>query len=92
MSEEYDYLENSIYKCFLACDAVSDEVLLRYHYRCNPKIIGFNNRKYYNNKLEIASQGGSERPLVYLNVPEDVTYDNMLFECCTILRRLNVVD
>lgn len=75
VSEEYDYLENSIYKCFLACDAVSDEVLLRYHYRCDPKIIGFNNKKYYNNKLEIASQGQSDRPLVYLNVPEDVTHD-----------------
>lgn len=75
VSEEYDYLENSIYKCFLACDAVSDEVLLRYHYRCDPKIIGFNNKKYYNNKLEIASQGQSDRPLVYLNVPEDTTHD-----------------
>lgn len=44
VSEEYDYLENSIYKCFLACDAVSDEVLLRYHYRCDPKIIGLTTR------------------------------------------------
>ena len=56
VTEEYDYIENSIYKCFLACDAVSDETLLSYHYRCSPRIIEFNNRKYYNHKLHIASQ------------------------------------
>ena len=48
VSDEYDYRENSIYKTYLACDAVSDEVLLRNHYRCNKEIIGFNNKKYYN--------------------------------------------
>ena len=42
VTEEYDYIENSIYKCFLACDAVSDETLLSYHYRCSPRIIEFN--------------------------------------------------
>lgn len=46
ISEEYDYRKNSIYKTYLACDAVSDEILLKKHYRCNKKIIGFNNRKY----------------------------------------------
>lgn len=75
VSEEYDYIHNSIYKCFLACDAVSDEVLLRYHYRCDPKIIGFNNKKYYNGKLEIAGKSENPRPLVYLNVPENTTHD-----------------
>ena len=45
VTDEYDYIQNSIYKCFLACDAVSDEVLLSYHYRCHKKIIDFNNRK-----------------------------------------------
>lgn len=44
VSDEYDYRENSIYKTYLACDAVSDEVLLRNHYRCNKEIIGFNNK------------------------------------------------
>ena len=73
VSEEYDYIRNSIYKCFLACDAVSDEVLLRYHYRCDPKIIGFNNKKYYNRRLKVASEGGSPHPLVYVNVPENTS-------------------
>lgn len=44
VAEEYDYRKNSIYKTYLACDAVSDEVLLRSHYRCNREIIGFNNK------------------------------------------------
>lgn len=62
VTEEYDYIENSIYKCFLACDAVSDETLLSYHYRCSPRIIEFNNRKYYNHKLHIASQEHNPEP------------------------------
>ncbi len=73
VSEEYDYIRNSIYKCFLACDAVSDEVLLRYHYRCDPKIIGFNNKKYYNRRLKVASESSSPHPLVYVNVPENTS-------------------
>lgn len=30
VADEYDYRKNSIYKTFLACDAVSDEVLLHH--------------------------------------------------------------
>ena len=73
VTDEYDYIQNSIYKCFLACDAVSDEVLLSYHYRCHKKIIDFNNRKYYNHRLHIASRVESEKPLVYVEVKNDTT-------------------
>ena len=31
ISDEYDYRKNSIYKTYLSCDSVSDEVLLRRH-------------------------------------------------------------
>ncbi|MCM1057982.1 MAG: AAA domain-containing protein [Firmicutes bacterium] len=75
VAEEYDYRANSIYKTFLACDAVSDEVLLHNHYRCNRKIIEFNNRKYYNSKLNICSHSNEPAPLVHMNVksnPGDV--------------------
>lgn len=68
MAEEYDYRKNSIYKTFLACDAVSDEVLLHNHYRCNRKIIEFNNQKYYNSKLNICSGSTERQPLVYMDV------------------------
>ncbi len=71
VADEYDYRKNSIYKTFLACDAVSDEVLLRSHYRCNRKIIEFNNRKYYNSRLNICSDSTEQHPLVYLEVKSD---------------------
>jgi len=68
ISNEYDYISNSIYKTYLACDAVSDEILLSYHYRCHRKIIEFNNKKYYNGKLNIKSSSVCEQPLVYMDM------------------------
>lgn len=68
ISDEYDYCDNSIYKTYLACDSVSDEVLLRNHYRCNKRIIDFNNRKYYNGKLSVLSKSAEKQPLVYVDV------------------------
>ena len=69
VSEEYDYCRNSIYKTFLTCDAVSDEILLHNHYRCHPAIIGFNNQKYYNSQLHVLSQSREENPLIYADMP-----------------------
>lgn len=71
--EEYDYRKNSLYKSFLACDSVSDEVLLRYHYRCNRKIISFNNQKYYNSRLLIRTESEQPQPLIYINVEDGRT-------------------
>ena len=70
VAPEYDYIENSVYKTFLACDPVSDEVLLHHHYRCHPKIIGFNNKKYYNGKLVVESKVESDIPLTFVDVKE----------------------
>ncbi|MCB6993064.1 AAA domain-containing protein [bacterium 210820-DFI.6.37] len=71
VGQEYDYIENSIYKTYLACDSVSDEILLSYHYRCHEKIIGFNNKKYYNNKLKIHSSAWQKDPLLYVDLEEN---------------------
>lgn len=71
VADEYDYRKNSVYKTFLACDSVSDEVLLRNHYRCNDKIIGFNNKKYYNSKLKICSCSTETQPLVYFDIKNE---------------------
>ncbi len=68
VSESYDYIANSIYKTFLACDAVCSEILLSHHYRCHKKIIEFNNKKYYNNKLVIDSKNASDTPLVFTDM------------------------
>ena len=73
VANEYDYINNSIYKTFLACDAVSDEILLSYHYRCHEKIIEFNNKKYYNGKLNIKSSVSSKKPLVFIDVEDNNT-------------------
>lgn len=73
ITEEYDYRKNSIYKTFLACDSVSDEVLLHHHYRCHEKIIEFNNKKYYHSKLNICSECKEEEPLLYLEVKNEKT-------------------
>lgn len=73
VSDEYDYRKNSIYKTYLACDAVSDEILLHYHYRCNKMIIDFNNKKYYNSKLKIKTDSKEKRPLIYVDVQNSVS-------------------
>ncbi len=71
VSEDYDYRKNSIYKTYLACDAVSDEILLHNHYRCHKQIIEFNNKKYYNSKLQIMTQSKETNPLIYVDVQSD---------------------
>ena len=71
VSDEYDYRRNSIYKTYLACDAVSDEILLHHHYRCNKEIIEFNNKKYYNSRLSVRSTSSEQTPLVYVDVKND---------------------
>lgn len=73
VQKEYDYRRNSIYKVYLACDAVSDEILLHYHYRCHKKIVQFNNKKYYNNMLKIKTENSEKEPLVFVNVEDRPT-------------------
>lgn len=71
VADEYDYRKNSVYKTFLACDAVSDETLLHNHYRCHRSIIEFNNKKYYNSRLHILSESRSDTPLIYVDMEDD---------------------
>ena len=73
VSDEYDYRKSSVYKTYLACDAVSDEILLHNHYRCHKNIIEFNNRKYYNSRLNIMSESKEEQPLIYMDMEESYT-------------------
>lgn len=68
VADEYNYRKNSVYKTFLACDAVSDEILLHNHYRCHEKIIDFNNKKYYGSRLKICSNNKKEQPLVHIDI------------------------
>ncbi|MGN0562333.1 MAG: AAA domain-containing protein [Candidatus Fimenecus sp.] len=72
ITDEYDYRTKSVYQTFLTADAVSDEILLSYHYRCHPKIIEFNNKKYYNNKLKVKSEATNDTPLEFIECEGDV--------------------
>ena len=70
VSDDYDYCKNSIYKTYLSCDAVSDEILLHNHYRCHKSIIEFNNQKYYNSRLNIRTQSGEKEPLQFVDMQD----------------------
>ena len=71
IADEYDYKKNSIYKSYLAADSISDEVLLSHHYRSAKEIIGFNNKKYYNNKLRVMTAAKDMSPLVFQETPNE---------------------
>lgn len=62
ISPAYDYVKQNILnslKTLYGNDVKS--VLLKEHYRCHPTIIGFCNKKYYNNKLVVMT-GGNNHP------------------------------
>ncbi|WP_195377184.1 AAA domain-containing protein [Anaerotruncus rubiinfantis] len=60
LPQGYSYSENSFLKSI--CSILPDvpQTLLREHYRCHPKIIGFCNEKFYNNELLIMTQDCGE--------------------------------
>jgi hypothetical protein len=53
IDESYNYCNNSIIKTMQAKDKISRFILLRYHYRCQKKIIQFSNARFYDDKLRI---------------------------------------
>lgn len=70
VSDDYDYITHSVYKAFLANDAVSGEILLHNHYRCAKEIIEFNNRKYYGGQLNVMSERRIPEPLSFCDVKD----------------------
>lgn len=54
VSDRYDYKKNSILNVMTNNDNISKYILLKYHYRCGKKIIGFSNQRYYNNTLNLS--------------------------------------
>ncbi|MDD3477948.1 MAG: AAA domain-containing protein, partial [Candidatus Izemoplasmatales bacterium] len=49
----YNYVDNSILQLMQSVDTISQNILLRYHYRCHKDIIEFSNKKYYHGKLKV---------------------------------------
>lgn len=71
ISKDYSYLSNSILKVMTTVDSISKFVLLRYHYRSDPKIINFSNKKYYNSQLIIESKPSDlKQSLYYIETKE----------------------
>lgn len=64
LAQGYSFSENSFLKS--VCDVLPDapQTLLREHYRCHPKIIGFCNQKYYNNDLVIMTEDQGEKDVL----------------------------
>lgn len=61
----YRYADNSILSSITKLYANVPRTLLREHYRCHPKIIGFCNQKFYDNELIVLTEeNGREKPLV----------------------------
>lgn len=60
LPEGYNYAGNSFLKS--VCTVIPDvpQTLLREHYRCHPKIIGFCNQKFYQNQLVIMTEDHNE--------------------------------
>ncbi|MEH7248301.1 AAA domain-containing protein, partial [Neobacillus niacini] len=65
LEEAYNYADHSLLSSFLNLYKNIPKTLLKEHYRCHPRIIGFCNQKFYNNELIILTdEQESNKPLV----------------------------
>lgn len=60
LHQGYSYSENSFLKSICSILPEVSQTLLREHYRCHPKIIGFCNQKFYNNELVVMTEDNGE--------------------------------
>ena len=60
LPEGYNYADNSFLKSICAVIPDVPQTLLREHYRCHPKIIGFCNQKFYQDQLVIMTEDHGE--------------------------------
>jgi len=65
LQEVYRYKNHSLLLAIAELFPNAPRTLLREHYRCHPKIIGFCNQKFYNNQLIVLTEQKSNRkPLI----------------------------
>lgn len=71
LPECYRYSNHSLLRSISELFPDLPKTLLREHYRCHPKIIGFCNQKFYDNQLIILTEAKDERKplMVYETVP-----------------------
>lgn len=64
LPEGYSFSENSFLKSICTVFPDVPQTLLREHYRCHPKIIGFCNQKFYHNELIIMTEDHGEKDVL----------------------------
>ncbi|WP_430787200.1 AAA domain-containing protein [Virgibacillus flavescens] len=65
LDQAYNYAEHSLLTSIVGLYPAIPKTLLKEHYRCHPKIIGFCNQKFYNNELVVLTdEQESEKPLL----------------------------
>ena len=71
LSEAYRYSANSLLSSITALFPDVPSVLLCEHYRCQPRIIGFCNEKFYDNKLVIMTEDRKRKDeiMLFLTAP-----------------------
>ena len=66
LPEGYSFEKNSFLKSICSILPDAPQTLLREHYRCHPKIIGFCNQKFYNNELVVMTEDRGEPDVLAL--------------------------
>ena len=66
LPEGYSFAKNSFLKSVCSILPDAPQTLLREHYRCHPKIIGFCNQKFYNNELVVMTEDHGEPDVLVL--------------------------
>lgn len=65
LESAYSYADNSLLSSIINLYDGIPKTLLKEHYRCHPKIIGFCNQKFYNNQLIIlTNEQEDDKPLI----------------------------
>lgn len=65
LNSAYSYADNSLLSSIVNLYKDIPKTLLKEHYRCHPKIIGFCNQKFYNNQLIILTKAqDNDKPLI----------------------------
>lgn len=62
--EQYDYLKNSFLASIEKVLDKAPKTLLQEHYRCHPKIIGFCNKKFYDDQLIVMTEDKGEEDIL----------------------------
>lgn len=65
LNHAYGYVEQSLLTSMLNLYGKIPKTLLKEHYRCHPKIIGFCNQKFYNNELIVLThEKEDDKPII----------------------------